>query len=657
MFICPSHTSESAKKRKMSAQSRDNAMQPGPLSLIKRQKSNLLNQPYNHLQNREDRKEWILLALELRNSRKNYRGLELEVEELEEMIGDASDVDGDEATLRDDGPPQRGIGVSKAAKTYEQVKAPKSAKSSMTKGAPPPASPPGLVLSSSARKPSSAQPTAKVSKARVEELRNMQAIKACPATASHHTPTEVVGDRRPGPVPSKLAGSSQGRPQGTGGASEVRHHAPPNNPRRPAPEGARHPAPPEQSAHRPAPPDTTRRPAPTNGTSRVVKHPQSPTNGASRVVKHPPCPSNGERSKAPPAAQTATAGNDANNAEDTEDAEDTNGADDEDDETPQHDRPKKKSKRVDARLWDFGEATPIVALAMDMIWAKMAFEYLFPELIPAEDEPDANGSDDDDFTPVTKNLFHEWAEKCYDKAHRIVRRGKAPVLREDCHVTFMCYQLSQFRNQVKKVVEGKVPSVYGLIRGDPQSGVWATDLTTEDKFLSPNLVNDTDRFKHDIIRDIIQAAFFDCPRSLGGQYQHRLDVMPRETIAFVASIIQRIIKSYIRNDKASRTLAADLDHAEFDCYMGMMEEMTQTNQTTQLYNIQMRMLQPCLLSTERPAEMEHTPIQWEENDSEPDEELRHSLRAHKKKINEGKGKHARQPQLQAHLGCQADPNI
>ncbi|KAG9079318.1 hypothetical protein FRC06_007830 [Ceratobasidium sp. 370] len=511
------------------------------------------------------------------------------------MIGDVSDVDGDEAMLHDDGPPQHGIGVSKAAKTYEQVKAPKSAKSSTTKGAPPLASPPGLVLSSSARKPSSTQPTAKVSKARVEELRNKQAIKACPATASHHTPTEVVGDRHPGPVPSKLTGSSQGCPQGMGGASEVCHPAPPNNPRQPAPEGARHPAPPEQSAHRPAPPDTTRRPAPTNGTSRVVKHPQSPTNGASHVVKRPQRPSNGEHSNAPPAARTAAAGNDANNAEDTEDAEDTDGADDEDDKTPQHDWPKKKSKRVDVRLRDFGEATPIVALAMDMIRAKMAFEYPFPELIPAEDEPNANGSDDDDFTPVTKNLFHKWAEKFYDKAHRI-----------------MCYQLLQFHNQVKKVVEAKVPSVYGLIRGDPQSGVRATDLTTEDKFLSPNLVNDTDQFKHDIICDIIQATFFDGPRSLGGQYQHRLDVMPRETIAFVASIIQRIIKSYIRNDNASRTLAADKDHAEFDRYMGMMDEMTQTNQTTRLYNIQMRMLRLCLLSTERPAEMEHMPIQWEE---------------------------------------------
>ncbi|KAG8685904.1 hypothetical protein FRC08_012848 [Ceratobasidium sp. 394] len=246
---------------------------------------------------------------------------------------------------------------------------------------------------------------------------------------------------------------------------------------------------------------------------------------------------------------------------------------------------------------------------MEMIRAKLAFEFPFPELIPFEDEPDPDNGGDD---LITKNLFQHWAEQCYDKAHSIVRRGKAPVEREERHITYMSYQISQFRNQVKKAAEGKVPSVYGLIRGDPES---------------INLKNDTHRFKHDIIRDTIQAAFFDGPQSVGARYEGLLDdVMPRETIAFVASIIQRMIKSYKTNDKASRTLAADKDHAEFERYMGMMEDMTKTNQATRLENLQMRMLQMCLLATEGPVETEETPIEWEEYDSEPDEELREALK-------------------------------
>ncbi|KAG9079161.1 hypothetical protein FS749_008770 [Ceratobasidium sp. UAMH 11750] len=203
----------------------------------------------------------------------------------------------------------------------------------------------------------------------------------------------------------------------------------------------------------------------------------------------------------------------------------------------------------------------------------------------------------------------------------------------------MSYQLSQFRNYVKKAADGRVPSVYGLVRGDPQSAVRAVDLTTRDKFLSPNLANDTQRFKNDIFRDVIQAAFFDGPRSLGARYQHWFDeLMPRETIAFAACIIQRIIKSYEKNDKASKSLASDKDFAEYEHYLGMMEEMTTTNQATRLENIQLKMMDACLLATEGPTATANTPIEWEEHDSEPDEDLRQSLRARKNKNGGGKGK-------------------
>ncbi|KAG9088544.1 hypothetical protein FRC06_001977 [Ceratobasidium sp. 370] len=635
MFKRPSHTSESAKKRKMLAQSRDNATQPGPLSPSKRRRRNLLDYAYSELETREDRIEWLLSKLELRNPRKNYRKFEFEVEELEEMMNEMSDADMD---MDMDEAPRRGVGIYvEAMRTHEQVKAPKNAKSqpavltssrasdssTTTKEAPLPASAPPLAPSSS-RKPaptsSTTRSTAKVSKARFKELRNM-AANMRPAAASNHRATEASGNQRPGSVPSKPTGSSQAHSQGT--TLHARHPAP-NSTRHPVPSSTRHPNP--NSAGRPTPPERPRHSAPTNGTSRGVRH--------------PPHSDNGERHKAPLVARVAAADDDVDNpgnignanvdgADDEADEADDDEADDDeadeadDNEAQRRNRRKRGAKKLDAQLRNFGPAIPIVSLAMDMIRAKMAFEHPFPELIPAEDQPGDNGTDDDDddnLGLVTKSRFQDWAEKYYDVAHRIVRRGKEPVEREERHVTYMSYQLSQFRHHVKKAADGRVPSVYGLVRGDPQSAVQATDLTTADRFLSPNLVNDTHRFKHDVIRDIIQAAFFDGPQSLGSRYQHWLldDLMPRETIAFVACIIQRAIKSYIDNDKASRSLASDKDHAEFERYMGMMEDMTKTNQATRLENLQMKMLDTCLLATEGPTASANTQIQWEENDSEPD---------------------------------------
>ncbi|KAG9093006.1 hypothetical protein FRC06_011714 [Ceratobasidium sp. 370] len=674
-FTRPSHTSESAKKHKMLAQSRDNATQPGPLSPSKRRKhmDNLLDHAYGELETREDWMEWLLSALELRDPRKNYCKFEFEVEELEEMMNEMSDADMDEV-------PPHAVGVyPETLKTYEQVKAPNNPKSqpailpshraTSSSTAPPPVSPPGLVLSSSGKPVpalSSARPTTKVSKARFNELHNLQA-KMRPTTTSNHEATKVVGGQHPAPTSSEPAHSSRAHHPAPDGAQ---HPTPPTGARHPgvrhpAPAiGVRHPAPPTGIQH-PTPPTCTRYPTPPHNPQQLAP-PQgprcpalprsarssAPSNNPSHDIRQALRPNNSEHGNVPPAAQNGKHGNvaqigtanDGNEA--TEDAEDANDVEDADDNAAsRRDRPKKRPKKMDAQLRDFGEATPVVALAMDMCRAKLAFAYPFPELIPAEDEPDGNDSandgddDDDNFTPITRSLFQDWAEACYDKAHSIVRRGKAPVEREERHVTYMSYQISQFRTQVKNAAADKVSSVYGLVRGDPQSAVRATDLTTQDKFLSPNLANDTHRFKHNIILDTIQLALFDGPQSLGPRYQHLLDnMMPRETIAFAACIIQRMIKSYIKNDKASRSLASDKDHAEFEHYVGMMDDMTKTNQATRLKNLQMRMLKTCLLATEGPAAMENMPIEWEENDSEPDKDLQEYLRACRKKRGEGKGK-------------------
>ncbi|KAG9095383.1 hypothetical protein FRC06_009851 [Ceratobasidium sp. 370] len=579
-FVRPLHASESAKKRKVLAQTQGNTTQPGPLTPSKHRKhqGNLLDQPYTQLETREDQKEWLLLKLELRNSRKNYWEYELEVEELKELMDEASDADMDEG-------PQRGIGISvETSKTIEEIKAPKHTIAA------PPASAPNLSSRKPVPTPKDARPTTKVLKARVNELQNMK-VNTHPATDSNRTATNLAGNQHPGSGPLKPTGSSQVRLRGDGDSPKAccpapysgRPPIPPHNTNAqqpPPPEGARHSAPHGEYVRHPAPPEKPRRPTPTNG---------NPHGG-----RHPPLPGNGEHGTAPPVVQIPP----ANKDDDADDAATIDNADNADNNDADNDDADDSEDNTDA---------------MDMIRAKMAFECPFPELILFED--DANPDDDNDY-PITKTLFQHWAERFYSKAHSIMRRGKALVEREEHH---MSYQISQFRNQVKKAAEGRVPLAYGLICGDPQSTVQVTDLTTQDKFLSLNLANDTHQFKHDIIHAMIQAAFFDEPQILGARYDNWLDdMMPRETITFV---IQCMIKSYKANNRSSRTLAADKDHAEFERYLHVDAGDV-----------------PIRLATEGPAEVEETPIQWEENDSDPDKELRQALRARGDKKREGKGK-------------------
>ncbi|QRV82436.1 hypothetical protein RhiJN_10451 [Ceratobasidium sp. AG-Ba] len=167
----------------------------------------------------------------------------------------------------------------------------------------------------------------------------------------------------------------------------------------------------------------------------------------------------------------------------------------------------------------------------------------------------------------------------------------------------MGYQLSQFQTQFKKVADAKVPSAYGLIRGNPATVAKAESLIQGDSFLHPPQGNRTGTFKYDIFRDLITATLFDGPDSLGSRYEDPLDDgMPRSTIAFAACIIRCVIWSYIKNDKSPKTLDADADLLQYD------RKATKGNDP-----------------------VEPVDIPYEENDSEPDEGLCRIMHAQRRR--------------------------
>ncbi|QRV97234.1 hypothetical protein RhiJN_25253 [Ceratobasidium sp. AG-Ba] len=603
----PPATSESAKKRKEMAQSQTNATQPDPLPLSKRRKpaKNLLDQTYDQMETTADQKEWLLLALEQTKPKENYQEQELSVEELEDIYEDSLEDEEPESKLVQDRKSYVGVIVESQDRPLAtqfldgaQVR-PRVSNSSSNLSLPnrsaagPSRAGPSQSITASAGKPGP-----RPSKAQVDKIRTLD-VSATPST-------------------SKQKANSAIKPAAGQGLRIQSQHTSNFSARQPS------------CVSKPSPST-----APTTSASQPLA---SARPGADLDPMN--CAQKSRPSK-PSARPTSPIVVDAG-CRDGE--EGPNAGDGDGDNEPQPAEPKESktpTKKQEAQLRKFGDAKPIVAMAVDMINARLAFVHPFPDLMPSEVMEVAHGSEDSDadmISPYARKLSIDWAEKYYRQAHRIHRQGRPPIPCEERYVTYMCYQLCQFRTQFKKVAVAKVPSAYHLIRGDPASVAKAELLVQGDSFLSPTQGNNIGRFKHDIFRDLITATLFDGPNSLGARYEELLeDGMPKSTIAFAACVIRRVIRSYIKNDKTSKTLAADADLAQYERYMGILGAMPGSNQAVRLENIQMRLLDDCLKATKGDDPVEPVDIPYEENDSEPDEELRRIMYA-KRRRNRKKGK-------------------
>ncbi|KAG8738340.1 hypothetical protein FRC10_006968 [Ceratobasidium sp. 414] len=297
---------------------------------------------------------------------------------------------------------------------------------------------------------------------------------------------------------------------------------------------------------------------------------------------------------------------------------------------------KQSTKKLEARLNEFGPARLIVLLALELMYIEMLVDQPFPDIVEDDQDPDES---DDDIGRAGLKLFDRWAVEFYDKAHRILRRNQSAVLQEDRHKTYMSYQLSQLRYQIKKAAYSKIALTYSLQRGDPGSVARATNLLYEDQFLSPNFANDGYQFTIDIIKETIQEALFNGPKDLGSRYSDCFyPMMPRATIALTASIIRHGIKSFtvLRATKQSLSLEAGEDHTHFMRYINLMASMPGKNLKNRLENTQRDILKSCMLSSSSESEVPETVIAVQERDSEKDTELEQELKELARKKNAGK---------------------
>ncbi|KAG9110971.1 hypothetical protein FRC07_008120, partial [Ceratobasidium sp. 392] len=222
------------------------------------------------------------------------------------------------------------------------------------------------------------------------------------------------------------------------------------------------------------------------------------------------------------------------------------------------------TKRQQAQLKAFTpEARALAKWVAERVRLRMVTTCPFPERIRP--------------TPEADFYFDTWMVELWDEGHKELREGRPRVIMKDCHANFVRNQLSYTRNTLKKTCDTLVSVYFQLHRtkdGRAESER-AHDLTDrgDENWTSPNEEDDDHCFQHPIIRDVIRNSFFRGSKSIGNRYiKEFIPFVPIPTIAYASSIIRHHIKAY----KVQSTRATDLNSAsnsdDFTMYMGMLEK-------------------------------------------------------------------------------------
>ncbi|KAG9076035.1 hypothetical protein FRC06_009752, partial [Ceratobasidium sp. 370] len=212
-------------------------------------------------------------------------------------------------------------------------------------------------------------------------------------------------------------------------------------------------------------------------------------------------------------------GQDDNNNNDSDSDNDGN-------DTPgENQRHRRRRTRQDALLAAFGhEGAQLGRYVIGNIKVKVATTCGFPEHVRSVEDPE-------------KMFLEVWIPRFWAATNSKYQPDQPHLPLEDCHSRYVRSQLSTMRNGMKKWAEPIVPIYFDLDRSDPDHAKKACDLISDEKWLSPNLANDKDIFKHKIIRDVIKFSFFRSTCSLGVKNRACfIPLVPLETIAYACAI-------------------------------------------------------------------------------------------------------------------------
>ncbi|QRV73562.1 hypothetical protein RhiJN_01576 [Ceratobasidium sp. AG-Ba] len=228
----------------------------------------------------------------------------------------------------------------------------------------------------------------------------------------------------------------------------------------------------------------------------------------------------------------------------------------------------KLTKRQRSQLRTFPpEARKVVQWAYERIKLDQALICPFPDNMTEKPE---------DIKPI----LDRWVIEHWDEGNDNVRHGEVPLPLKEEYAAYIRKQLPGLRNSMRKACEHLVSACYGLRRSKPNHAALAKDLTDggEERWLSPNLKNDSEMFMHPIIADTIENAFFKNGKSFGFKNLTRFTpLVPVPTIAYACSIIRNRIKAFEVDISKPADLNSEIDRDTYKMYMTMLDEIRRDN--------------------------------------------------------------------------------
>ncbi|KAG8724119.1 hypothetical protein FRC09_000266 [Ceratobasidium sp. 395] len=276
-----------------------------------------------------------------------------------------------------------------------------------------------------------------------------------------------------------------------------------------------------------------------------------------------------------------------------------------------------RAKRKEAQLRLFGVAQPLVRWVVEMIRVRMITVYGWPDFAPATKQPlQACAA-----LPVYNTLLDEWIGHYWVQANTRLWRNRPPQVLEDRFVRYIMLKPTQFRNSIKQIVEPKIAPTYGVRRGNDRHKTRIDNFILDDKFLSPNLQDDIDRYKHEIIADTIQDRLFRGRKSFGYKHRKQLAGAPTHTIAFFSAIIRWVLQSFKFTDSKQGELEGNRDAAIYEHYVTELSKPTTVNR---IKNHWADVMVSLLLPLQRSSDEDLASIDWG-SDEDLDEDKQEAM--------------------------------
>ncbi|KAG8702908.1 hypothetical protein FRC09_004472 [Ceratobasidium sp. 395] len=251
------------------------------------------------------------------------------------------------------------------------------------------------------------------------------------------------------------------------------------------------------------------------------------------------------------------------------------------------------------------DARGLVEFTADRVKVKMATICPWPETM-TQDAAD------------NQTYIEHWLRDIWYDANRELRDGLPHLPFLDEYGTYIRNLIPAIRNGVKQLCNFMVPLYFELKWSDPNRAALARSLTDEgdERWISSTLENDDERFKHPIIRNTIENAFFRNSKSFGNTHLDDFTpLVPIPTIAYACSIIRNQIKSFESEKNKDAHLNSSSDADAFTMYMKMMEKIHKEN-PAHLLDAQGLITEQYVLSQPEP-----TPVHVPEMNFGPDRDI------------------------------------